>query len=126
MSILGTATTIVTTKADLAGTLMPPILHRRRLVRIFTSEDALRIAAKEYDANPTGATAAALYTRASPDPHTLCPAKIAHAILSTRQGASSLSDSNKLLIRCAWAGTAAFGSAGYDSTTGMTEPRAER
>ena len=35
MSILGTATTIVTTKADLAGTLVPPTLHRRRLVRIF-------------------------------------------------------------------------------------------
>ena len=55
MNILGTATTNFTTKADLAGTLVPPILHRRRLVRIFTSEDALRIAAKEYDANPTGA-----------------------------------------------------------------------
>ena len=35
MNILGTATTIVTTKADLAGTLVPPTLHRRRLVRIF-------------------------------------------------------------------------------------------
>jgi len=31
-------------------------------------------------------------------------------------GASSLSAANKLLIRCAWAGTEAFASAGYDST----------
>jgi len=31
-------------------------------------------------------------------------------------GASSLSPANKLLIRCAWAGTEAFASAGYDST----------
>ena len=53
------------------------------------------------------------YTRASPDPH-ISP-HIAHALLSTRQGASSLSDANKLLIRCAWAGTAAFVSAGYNA-----------
>ena len=56
------------------------------------------------------------YTRASPDPH-ISP-HIAHALLSTRQGASSLSDANKLLIRCAWAGTAAFVSAGYGSDWG--------
>ena len=56
------------------------------------------------------------YTRASPDPH-ISP-HIAHALLSTRQGASSLSDANKLLIRCAWAGTAAFVSAGYGSEWG--------
>ena len=41
----------------LAGTLVPPTLHRRRLVRIFTSEDALRMAAKEYDANATSSIA---------------------------------------------------------------------
>jgi len=32
------------------------------------------------------------------------------------QGANSLSAANKLLIRCAWAGTAAFAYAGYDSS----------
>merc|ERR1740124_331043 len=31
-------------------------------------------------------------------------------------GANSLSDANKLLTRCAWAGTSAFASAGYDSS----------
>jgi len=31
-------------------------------------------------------------------------------------GANSLSDANKLLIRCAWAGTSAFASAGYGSS----------
>ena len=30
----------------------------------------------------------------------------------------SLSDANKLLIRCAWAGTSAFASAGYGSNWG--------
>ena len=43
---------------------------------------------------------------------------IEHALLSTRQGTSSLSDFNKLLTRCAWAGTAAFASAGYGSDWG--------
>ena len=32
--------------------------------------------------------------------------------------ANSLSDANKLLIRCAWAGTSAFTSAGYGSSWG--------
>ena len=31
-----------------------------------------------------------------------------YALRATRQGANSLSDANKQLIRCAWAGTAAF------------------
>ena len=39
-----------------------------------------------------------------------------HAPLSTRQRVDSLSTANKLLIRCAWAGTSAFASAGYGST----------
>ena len=38
-------------------------------------------------------------------------------LLLTRQEANSLSDANKLLIRCAWAGNAAFDSE-YDSTWG--------
>merc|ERR1740124_622501 len=33
-------------------------------------------------------------------------------------GANSLSDANKLLTRCAWAGTLTFASAGYDSSWG--------
>jgi len=33
-------------------------------------------------------------------------------------GANSLSNANKLLIRCAWAGTSAFASAGYGSDWG--------
>ena len=33
----------------------------------------------------------------------------------SRQSASSLSADNKLAIRCAWADTAAFDAAGYDS-----------
>ena len=37
------------------------------------------------------------------------------ALLATRQGARSLSAANKLLIRCAWAGTPAFASSGYGS-----------
>jgi len=32
--------------------------------------------------------------------------------------ANSLSDANKLLIRCAWTGTSAFASAGYGSSWG--------
>jgi len=32
--------------------------------------------------------------------------------------ANSLSDANKRLIRCAWAGTSAFASAGYGSDWG--------
>ena len=32
--------------------------------------------------------------------------------------ATSLSDANKLLIRCAWAGTPAFASAGYGPSWG--------
>jgi len=31
---------------------------------------------------------------------------------------TSLSNANKLLIRCAWAGTSAFARAGYDSLWG--------
>ena len=41
---------------------------------------------------------------------------ITHALFSTRQEANSLSDTNKLAIRCAWAGNSAFASAGYDSS----------
>ena len=44
--------------------------------------------------------------------------RFAHALPSTRQGANSLSNANKLLIRCAWAGTSAFASAGYGSSWG--------
>ena len=40
---------------------------------------------------------------------------ITHALLSPRQGAHSLSDTNKLAIRCAWADSSALASAGYDS-----------
>eukprot|EP00964_Phaeocystis_antarctica_P006491 scaffold3508_cov47-Phaeocystis_antarctica.AAC.1 len=47
-----------------------------------------------------------------PGPH-LRPAP--YALLATRQYATSLSNANKLLIRCAWAGTSAFASAGYGS-----------
>ena len=39
-----------------------------------------------------------------------------HALVATRQAADSLSAANKLLIRCAWAGTPAFARAGYDSS----------
>ena len=31
-------------------------------------------------------------------------------------GANAFADANKLLIRCAWAGTSAFASAGYGSS----------
>jgi len=33
--------------------------------------------------------------------------------------ANSLSNANKRLIRCAWAGTSAFASAGYGSSWGL-------
>ena len=55
-------------------------------------------------------------------PRTLSPAsRHAHHLLlrapfRLRQNANSLSAPNKLLIRCAWAGTAAFASAGYGSS----------
>ena len=38
------------------------------------------------------------------------PPTAAYALRATRQGANSLSNANKLLIRCAWAGTSAFNS----------------
>ena len=41
-----------------------------------------------------------------------------HRIPSAWQGANSLSDANKLLIRCAWEGTSAFAFAGYGSNWG--------
>ena len=41
-----------------------------------------------------------------------------YALFATRQSTPSLSNANKLLIRCAWAGTAAFASAGYGSSWG--------
>ena len=54
---------------------------------------------------------------AAPYPLSRLPARtpppITRAPFRLRQYANSLSDSNKLLIRCAWAGTAAFASAGY-------------
>ena len=50
-------------------------------------------------------------------PHALST-RIAHALHSTRQAANSLSDDNKLLIRCAWVGNSAFDSAGYGSSWG--------
>ena len=42
--------------------------------------------------------------------------RIICALPSTRQGASALSTANKLLIRCAWAGTPAFARFGYGSS----------
>eukprot|EP00964_Phaeocystis_antarctica_P100068 scaffold65777_cov53-Phaeocystis_antarctica.AAC.1 len=55
-----------------------------------------------------------------PPPGTLCTSsQISYALcLSTRQYTSSLSAANKLLIRCAWASTSAFASAGYGSSWG--------
>ena len=49
------------------------------------------------------------------------PARASPPIIYTppfrlRQDANSLSAANKLLIRCAWVGTAAFDSAGYVSS----------
>ena len=46
------------------------------------------------------------------------PRSASYAHISTWQGANALSDANKLLIRCAWAGTSAFSSAGYGSWWG--------
>ena len=46
------------------------------------------------------------------------PGPASYALPATRQGANSLSNANKLLIRCAWAGTSAFASAGYGSSWG--------
>ena len=45
-------------------------------------------------------------------PRTVCPP------FDSRQRAYSLSDANKLLVRCAWAGTSAFATAGYGSSWG--------
>eukprot|EP00964_Phaeocystis_antarctica_P133469 scaffold97676_cov57-Phaeocystis_antarctica.AAC.2 len=69
------------------------------------------------------------YVRSSPGPvsslqsspplHTLLlTAAYALPLPATRQGANSLSNANKLRIRCAWAGTSAFVSAGYGSSWG--------
>ena len=44
--------------------------------------------------------------------------RASHALLLTRQRTNALSAANKLLIRCAWAGTSAFASAGYGSSWG--------
>jgi len=44
------------------------------------------------------------------------PSYPVHALCATRQEANSLSAANKLLIRCAWADTPAFASAGYGSS----------
>eukprot|EP00964_Phaeocystis_antarctica_P018600 scaffold10265_cov58-Phaeocystis_antarctica.AAC.1 len=52
----------------------------------------------------------------SPASRPRTPRPASHAPLSTWQGASSLSDANKLLTRCAWAGTETFASAGYDES----------
>ena len=46
------------------------------------------------------------------------PRPAPYALLATRQGATSLSNANKLLIRCAWADTPALASAGYGSSWG--------
>ena len=55
-----------------------------------------------------------------PAPRSLAFRPAAHpasyAPLLTRQSASSLSNANKLLIRCAWAGNSALASAGYDGS----------
>ena len=56
-----------------------------------------------------------------PAPRSLAFRPAAHpasyAPLLTRQSASSLSNANKLLIRCAWAGNSALASAGYGSSS---------
>ena len=57
-------------------------------------------------------------TRHLPRPLWSAPHPAPYALLSTRQEANSLSNTNKLLIRCAWAGTTAFASAGYGSSWG--------
>eukprot|EP00964_Phaeocystis_antarctica_P026661 scaffold15022_cov48-Phaeocystis_antarctica.AAC.2 len=46
------------------------------------------------------------------------PACTSLPIVCLRQNIPSLSTANKLLIRCAWAGTSAFASAGYGSSWG--------
>ena len=56
--------------------------------------------------------------RRRPTPAHAAPHPASYALLSTRQYANSLSNANKLLIRCAWAGTSAFASAGYGSSWG--------
>ena len=55
--------------------------------------------------------------RRPPGPPHLAPHTVT-ACPPTRQQANSLSNANKLLIRCAWAGTSAFASAGYGSSWG--------
>ena len=45
------------------------------------------------------------------------PSTVCHPF-DSRQAANSLSNTNKLHIRCAWAGTSAFASAGYGSSWG--------
>eukprot|EP00964_Phaeocystis_antarctica_P027855 scaffold15707_cov63-Phaeocystis_antarctica.AAC.5 len=65
---------------------------------------------------PLHAACAAIARRlptSQPAPH---PAP--YALLSTWQETNSLSNANKLLTRCAWAGTSAFASAGYGSSWG--------
>eukprot|EP00964_Phaeocystis_antarctica_P017930 scaffold9957_cov44-Phaeocystis_antarctica.AAC.4 len=59
--------------------------------------------------------------RGRPPPPASQPATrtAAYALPATRQSATSLSNANKLLIRCAWAGTSAFASAGYGSSWGL-------
>ena len=42
--------------------------------------------------------------------------RVTHMGARMFEGAASLSAANKLLIRCAWAGTSAFASAGYGSS----------
>eukprot|EP00964_Phaeocystis_antarctica_P096613 scaffold62890_cov81-Phaeocystis_antarctica.AAC.2 len=61
----------------------------------------------------------ARYLRRGRPPPPATPRSAPHALPATRQAASSLSDANKLLIRCAWAGTSAFASAGYGSSWGL-------
>eukprot|EP00964_Phaeocystis_antarctica_P153473 scaffold121760_cov33-Phaeocystis_antarctica.AAC.1 len=41
-----------------------------------------------------------------------------YALLSTRQSANSLSNANKLLIRCAWAGTSDHTGVKFDAGVG--------
>eukprot|EP00964_Phaeocystis_antarctica_P110369 scaffold74728_cov41-Phaeocystis_antarctica.AAC.2 len=60
----------------------------------------------------------ARYLRRGRPPPPATPPAAAYALLATRQAANSLSNANKLLIRCAWAGTSAFASAGYGSSWG--------
>jgi surface protein len=65
------------------------------------------------------ATAATAATASLPPASLPSPRPASHVPLpSTRQRADSLSNENKLLIRCAWAGNQAFASAGYGSGWG--------